>query len=159
MTRPRTISARMKITEVLVIEHRIFISVFDAIERVLPRLTTLAEVQTLANIVEGLLTDHAGTETELAYLAFDHVLQDKGQLDRLHQEHQEIDASLRQIQTAADCAEACRLLETALWASREHFTFEERSVFPLLESALHHETLTGLADAWSQRLAAMQVSS
>jgi hemerythrin-like domain-containing protein len=147
----------MKITEVLVTEHRIFRGVFDEIERALPRLTTLAEVQTLANIVEGLLTDHAGTETDIAYLAFDHVLQDKGQLDRLHQEHQEIDASLRQIQTAGTCAEACRLLETTLRASREHMLFEEQSVFPLLERALQRETLTGLADTWALRAAAMQV--
>lgn len=149
----------MKITEVLVIEHRIFGSVFDEIERALPRVTTLAEVQNLASIVEGLLTNHAGTETDLTYLAFDHVLQDKGQLDRLHQEHQEIDASLRQVQTARDCAEACRLLQTALRASCEHMRFEEQSVFPLLERALQPATLTGLADAWSQRLAAIQVPS
>ena len=147
----------MKITEVLVTEHRIFVHVFDEIERALPRLTTLAEVRTLAGLVESLLTDHAGTETDLAYLAFDHVLQDKGQLDRLHQEHQEIDASLRQVQTAGDCAAACRLLETALRASREHMRFEEQSVFPLLERALQPETLTELADTWALRLAAMQV--
>ena len=147
----------MKITEVLVTEHRIFVRVFDQIERALPHVTALAEVRTFASIVEALLTDHAGAETDLAYLAFDHILQDKGQLGRLHQDHQEIDASLRQVQTAGDCAEACRLLETALRASREHFVFEEQSVFPLLERAIQQGTLTELADTWALRLAAMQV--
>ena len=45
----------MKITEAMVAEHSIFLSVFDQIERVLPSLTTPAEVRMLANIVEGLL--------------------------------------------------------------------------------------------------------
>jgi uncharacterized protein (DUF2267 family) len=111
----------------------------------------------LASIVENLLTEHGGTETDLAYLAFDHVLQDKGQLGRLHQDHQEIDANLRRVQRAGDCAEACRLLEAALRATREHMLFEEQSVFPLLERALQPETLTELADTWALRLAAMQI--
>ena len=88
----------MKITEALITEHRVFLSVFDQIERVLPRLTTLAEVKALAGVIEGLLEDHAETETNLAFLALDHVMHHKGQLDRLHAEHHEIDASLHQVQ-------------------------------------------------------------
>lgn len=144
----------MKITEVLVTEHRIFANVFDQIERALPCLAGLTEVRTLARIVEGLLAQHGGTETDLAYLAYDHVMEEKGQLQRLHQEHEEIDASLRQVQSAGDCTQARRLLEGALRTAREHMRFEERHVFPLLECALQPETLTELAATWARRSAA-----
>jgi len=144
----------MKITEALVAEHNIFLSVFDQIERVLPSLTTPAEVTTMAKIVEGLLQGHAETETNLAYLALDHVLQDKGGLQRMHQDHHEIDDRLKKVHTAGTCAEARRLLKSALLASREHFRLEERSVFPLLEQVLRKETLGELGSTWLQRSAA-----
>ena len=70
----------MKITQALVAEHTIFLSVFDQIERVLPSLATPIEVRTMASIVERLLEDHAKTETNLAYLALDHVLEHNGEL-------------------------------------------------------------------------------
>ena len=144
----------MKITEILVAEHRIFLSVFDQIERALSGVTTLTEARKLARLVEGMLESHAGTETELAYLALDHVLQDKDQLDRLHEEHHEIDTSLHLVHLAGDVARARLMLQTALGASRRHFAFEEQSVFPLIESALQSETLAGLAATWMHRLEA-----
>ena len=144
----------MKITEILVAEHRIFLSVFDQIERALSGVTTLTEARILARLVEGMLESHAGTETELAYLALDHVLQDKGQLDRLHEEHHEIDTNLHLVHLAGDVARARLMLQTALGASRRHFAFEEQSVFPLVESALQSETLAGLAATWMHRLEA-----
>ena len=114
--------------------------------RVLP-----AEVRMLANIVEGLLEGHAETETNLAYLALDHVLQDKEELHRMHQDHHEIDGRLKKVHAASTCAEAQRILKSALVASREHFRLEERSIFPLLEKVLHKETLTELGGTWLQR--------
>jgi hemerythrin-like domain-containing protein len=144
----------MKITEALVAEHTIFLSVFDQIERVLPSLMTPAEVRTMASIVEGLLEGHAKTETNLAYLALDHVLADNGELKRMYQDHQEIDDRLRKVHTAKTCAEARRLLKVTLVGVREHFCGEERSVFPLLEKVLQEETLTELGQSWLGRQAA-----
>jgi len=144
----------MKITEALVAEHTIVLGVFDQIERALPSLNTPAEVGTMARIVEGMLEGHAKTETDLAYLALDHVLAHNGELKRMHQEHQEIDDRLRKVHTAKTCAEARRLLKAALVTSREHFHGEERSVFPLLEKALQEETLTELGKSWMERRAA-----
>ena len=143
----------MKITEALVAEHTIFLTVFDQIERVLPSLTTPAEVRTMASLVEGLLEGHAKTETNLAYLALDHVLADNGELQRMHQDHHEIDDRLRKVHTANTCAEARRLLKLAIVATREHFRGEERSVFPLLEKMLQPETLADLGQTWLQRQA------
>ena len=144
----------MKITEALVAEHTIFLSVFDQIERVLPSLATPAEVQTMASIVEGLLEGHAKTETNLAYLALDHVMEHNGELKRMHQDHHEIDDRLKKVHAAKTSAEARRLLKAAIVASREHFRAEERSVFPILEKSLQMETLTELGKTWMQRQAA-----
>jgi hemerythrin-like domain-containing protein len=141
----------MKITEALIAEHTIFLGVFDQIERALPSLTTSAEVMTMARIVEGMLEGHAKSETNLAYLALDHVMEHNGELKRMHQDHHEIDDRLRKVHTANTCAEARRLLKTAITASREHFSGEERSVFPLLEQVLQEETLTGLGQGWLER--------
>ena len=144
----------MKITDALVAEHTIFLGVFDQIERVLPSLATPAEVRTMASVIEGMLLGHAKKETDLAYLALDHVLAHNGELKRMHQEHHEIDDRLRSVHTAGTCAEARRLLKEAILASREHFRCEERSVFPLLEKSLRKETLSELGKVWVQREAA-----
>jgi hemerythrin-like domain-containing protein len=108
----------------------------------------------MASIVEGLLEGHAKTETDLAYLALDHVLAQNGELKRMHQDHHEIDDRLRKVHTARTCAEARRLLKSAIQASREHFRGEERSVFPLLEQALRKDTLIDLGKNWMRRQAA-----
>ena len=105
----------------------------------------------MASVIEGLLEGHGKTETNLAYLALDHVLEHNGELNRMHQDHHEIDDRLRQVHTARSCAEARRLLRLAIKASREHFAGEERNVFPLLEKLLQEETLTELGRSWMRR--------
>ena len=107
----------------------------------------------MAGIVEGMLEGHAKSETNLAYLALDHVMEHNGELKRMHQDHHEIDDRLRKVHTANTCAEARRLLKTAITSSREHFRGEERSVFPLLEQVLQAETLTELGQSWLERAA------
>ena len=149
----------MRITEALVAEHTIFLSVFEQIERVLPSLATPAELRTMARIVEGLLEGHARAETDLAYLALDHVLENDGVLKRMHQDHHEIDDRLRKVHTAKTCAEGRRLLKAAIAFSREHFRGEERHVFPFLEQALQEQTLTELGKTWTQRRAAEVMSA
>ena len=141
----------MKITEALIAEHNIYLEVFDQIKRVLPSLTSPLEVKTMANIVEGLLQHPAETETNLAYLALDHVLHDQGELGRMHQDHHEIDARLKKVRAAKTCAEARRLLKVAILSTREHFQGEERSVFPFLEKSLQPDTLNALGKTWMRR--------
>jgi hemerythrin-like domain-containing protein len=149
----------MKITEVLVTEHAIFRGVFEQIERALPGCTTLSELRTMAGIVEGLLRPHAETESHIAYAALDQALAQRGQLDRLYQDHHEIDASLKNVGQARTCAEARQLLETSLRAAREHFLYEEREVFPLLEHWLQAESLAELGRAWFERRTETQPSA
>jgi hemerythrin-like domain-containing protein len=138
------------IIETLVMEHVVFRAVFDEIERVLPGVNSMQEVRVLSTVVEGVLGRHAEMETDLAYAALDHVLAEKGELDHLHQDHQEIDHNFKRVRGASSLAEAQRLLKMALAASQEHFRHEEQVVFPLLERALPGETLIDLGETWLQ---------
>jgi len=135
------------ITTTLITEHAVFCAVFDQIERVLPGLISVAEVKVLSTVVEGLLAGHADTEANLAYAALDHVLAEKGQLDRLHHDHKEIDNNFKRLHGVSNLAEAQALLKKALAASRDHFRYEERVVFPLLERVLPGEMLSDLGHA------------
>ena len=136
------------IIETLVMEHVVFRALLDEIEGVLSDLNSIQEVSLLSTVVEGVLRQHAETETDLAYAALDHVLAEKGELDRLYQDHREIDHNFERVHGASNLAEAQRLLKKALAASREHFRHEEQAVFPLLERALPSETLIDLGESW-----------
>ncbi len=138
----------MTITEALKAEHRIFLNVFAEIEDALPSLVTALEIQTMANIIERVLRDHAQREAQMAFLAFDRAREQEGAVSNMHQEHREIDARLIQVHRANTCAEARRLLKAAIISSREHFTMEERNVFPLIEKTLSRECLQQLGEAW-----------
>jgi hemerythrin-like domain-containing protein len=146
----------MNIIDALVVEHMAFSTVFNEVERAVPNLKTLSEVKLLAGVVEGLLRGHAEVETNLVYLAFDHVMEERGQLDNLQEDHHEIDARLQRLQAARTFADARRQLKEALAATRAHFSEEEESVFPLIQRVLRKETLEELGDAWSQQNKASQ---
>jgi hemerythrin-like domain-containing protein len=136
-------------------EHRVFCGFFDQIERIAPGLRSLEEVKLLGQLIEGMLVDHADTENNLAYAALDHVLEDRRHLDRLHHDHHEIDNHFRLVQEAGGLTEARHLLKKGITASRKHFQFEERDVFPLLNSVLESETLCKLGEAWMERPSAL----
>lgn len=138
----------LPITQALITEHAVFTTVFNKIEHLLPGLHTVDEVKLLGALVEALLEEHGAAETDLAYAALDHALDHEGRLNKLHEEHHEIDARLRAIQTAATLTDAQHLLKLALRSARKHFKREERNVFPLLEQMLHKETLAQLGGGW-----------
>jgi len=132
------------ITEALTLEHAVFSQIFDQIERITDRSRSVREVKSLASVVEGLLSGHGESETNLAYSVLDHVLAERGTLTHLHQNHQEIDGHFARIRRTRDPGKAMRLLKMALAATREHFRLEEEKVFPLLEDNLESETLCAL---------------
>jgi hemerythrin-like domain-containing protein len=121
------------ITNFLTTEHAVFCELFDEIDRLLPEVQTVAEVRLLSRLVEGVLSRHADVEQNLAYAALDHALAEKGELNQLYQDHEEIDACLHHATLAVKFVEAVRFLRAGLKASREHFRREEETVFPLFE--------------------------
>ncbi len=141
----------MKITDALFAEHLVFHNMFDHIEATTPKLKTLAEVKSLAALMESLLKAHSDTEDELFIGPLEHCFEQLGQRDAFLEEHQEIDASLRNLQQAKQLNKARQLLLAAVTYSRKHFDKEERIVFPLAERVLKNETLTALGQTWMEQ--------
>ena len=81
----------------------------------------------------------------------EHCLEQIGQSETFHEEHEEIDAQLAQVQKARGPKQARDLLLKAVLRSREHFDKEERIVFPLAEQLLKAKTLTNLGVEWRKR--------
>jgi hemerythrin-like domain-containing protein len=132
------------ITNFLTTEHSLFCELFDEIDRLLPGVRTAAEVRLLSLLVEGVLSRHADVEQNLAYAALDQALAEKGELNQLYQDHEEIDACLHHATLAAEFAEAVRFLKAGLKTSREHFRREEETVFPLFEKLFDPAALEAL---------------
>ena len=133
--------ASVTILEKLVAEHRVFLTVFDQMEQLLPGLKTREEVVVLCRVVAGLLHDHGEEEDDLAYVAVEHILKDHDRHIRIHHDHQELDRLLKEVGTIKSLPQARARLKAALNACRAHFDDEERNVFPLIEKVLQPETL------------------
>ena len=141
----------MTITEALLAEHAVFHNLFDYVERTVPHLKAVGEVRSLARLMESLLAAHSRTEEELLVRPLEHCLEQIGQCETFHQEHEEIDHNLKQAQMARDLKQARLYLLAALASSRKHFDKEERIVFPLAEKHLKARTLTHLWNTWKQQ--------
>jgi len=141
----------MKITEALFAEHLVFHNMFDHIEAAAPKLKTLAEVKSLAALMESLLKSHSDTEDEMFIGPLEHCFEQIGQRDAFLEEHQEIDESLKNVQETKDFKKARQLLLSAVAYSRRHFDKEERIVFPLAERVLKNKTLTALGQTWVEQ--------
>ena len=141
----------MKITEALLAEHLVFHNMFDHIEAAAPKLKTLAEVKSLAALMESLLKSHSDTEDEMFIGPLEHCFEQIGQRDAFLEEHQEIDISLKHVQVTKDFKKARLLLLSAVAYSRRHFDKEERIVFPLAERVLKNKTLTALGQTWIEQ--------
>jgi hemerythrin-like domain-containing protein len=138
----------MKITQALLAEHVVFHSLFDYIERTLPKLETQAEVKALAALLEFMLRGHGAVEDELIMAPLEPVFQQIGQQENFHEEHEEIDGALATVQEARTAVQARKLLLKAVVQSRKHFDKEERIVFPLAEKQLSARSLELLGKKW-----------
>lgn len=141
----------MKITDALWAEHLVFHNMFDHLEAAVPKLKTLAEVQSLAAMMESMLRDHSDVEDALFLGPLEHCFEQIGQRDAFVEEHREIDQNLELVQQAGQVGEARKRLLAAVAYSRRHFDKEERIVFPLAERLLKAKTLTELAKTWKDQ--------
>ncbi|MGC8742388.1 MAG: hemerythrin domain-containing protein [Verrucomicrobiia bacterium] len=141
----------MKITDILQAEHSVFHNLFDHIEKVAPKLKTIAEVKSMALLMKSMLNAHGKVEDELVSLPLEHYLAHIGQLEKFHFEHEEINRSLENIQNSQNVREARKLLLEAVVYSRQHFDNEERNFFPLAEKFLKQTTLETLGQAYLEK--------
>lgn len=138
----------MKITEALLAEHVVFHNLFDYVERVTPRLRTLAELRALAGLLDAMLEAHGQMEDKLVMEPLEHCLDHLGQNEAIHAEHEHIEAVLAQVRSCRDLKKAKKLMVSAVLISRQHFDREERVIFPLAEKWLKSKTLQTLGTEW-----------
>lgn len=141
----------MKITDALLAEHVVFHNLFDYVERVTPKLRTLAEVRALASLIGAMQEAHGKIEDELVMEPLAHCLDHLGQNESIHAEHEHIEAMLAQVCSCRDLRKAKKLLHGAVIVSRQHFDREERVIFPLAEKWLRAKTLQTLGTEWVMR--------
>jgi hemerythrin-like domain-containing protein len=141
----------MKITEALLAEHQVFHSLFDHLEKHAASFKTVAEIRTVALLLEAMLAAHARTEDRLFIDPLEHCLEQIGQRDTFHEEHEEIDAQLLGISKTHQVKQARALLLAAVLASRKHFDKEERLIFPLAERVMSAATLVTLGKKWAEQ--------
>ena len=144
----------MKITDILRAEHTVFHHLFDHIEMTAPRLKTLAEVKSVAVLVDKVMAPHSQTEDELFIEPLEHCFEQIGHRETFHQEHEAIEETLVKVRKARTLKDGKRLLLGVIAACRKHFEKEERIVFPLAERVLKVKTLTDLGTEWMKRRAA-----
>ncbi len=138
----------MKITEALFAEHLVFHNMFDHFEVTVPQLKTVGEIKALAGLMESMLRAHGDTEDKLFIGPLEHCFEQIGQRESFHQEHVEIDESLKMVQQARTVRQAQELMLAAVTYSRRHFDREERVVFPMAERVLKLNTLRDLGQTW-----------
>lgn len=141
----------MKITEALLAEHQVFHTMFDHIDAAAPKLKTVAEVKSMAELMESMLKAHSDTEDDLFLGPLEHCFEQIGQRDSFITEHQEMDGNLQLVQQATRLKEAQQLLLAAVAHSRRHFDREERIVFPMAENVLNAKTLSELGQSWMEQ--------
>jgi hemerythrin-like domain-containing protein len=141
----------MKITAILSAEHAVFHSLFDHIENTAPRLATLAEVKSIATLLETLLCAHSKTEDELLIEPLEHCFEQIGHRETFHDEHDEIEQELGDVQRVKTLKAAKKLLLAAVESARQHLDKEERIVFPMAERVLKAKTLVSLGADWMKR--------
>jgi hypothetical protein len=141
----------MKITDILRAEHAVYHHLFDHIEARAPRLGTLAEVKSLAVLLDTIMAPHSDAEDDLFIGPLEHCFEQIGHRETFHQEHELIEATLAGVRKARTLKDGKRLLLGAITESRRHFEKEERIVFPMAERVLKAKTLNDLGVEWMKR--------
>lgn len=138
----------MKITEALLAEHVVFHNLFDYVERATPKLKSLGEVRALAGLLDAMLEAHGQIEDKLVMEPLEQHLDQLGQSEAIHAEHEHIEAVLAQVLACRDLKKAQKLMVSAVLISRQHFDREERVIFPMAEKWLKTKTLQTLGTEW-----------
>ncbi len=141
----------MKITEALQAEHFVFHSIFDYLEKTVPKIQNLVEIKALADLLETVHEAHSRVEDQLILEPLSDCLDNLAQAENFEAEHKEIDESLLGVQTAETVEQARHLLLRTVHWCRKHFDREERIIFPLAEEWLKDKNLTDLGAAWQQQ--------
>ena len=139
----------MKITEALLAEHAVFHNLFDYTERTVPKLKAVGEVRSLARLMESLLAAHSRTEEELLVQPLEHCLEQIGQCETFHQEHEEIDHNLKQAQVVKNLKQARLCLLAAVASSVRRGSVGRRKTDHAQRASIHGHRGRGARVHWT----------
>ncbi len=146
----------MRLTDALIVEHAVLRTVFNQIENIIQAIDDISVLKSFGTMIEKLLQQHGDVEGHMLFVTLDHALANAGQLDKMSQEHGEMDDRLGKIQEVDNARDARRLLRAAMGFSRRHFDNEEKKVFPLVHERLTDQTLKALGEAWHLKKTVLQ---
>jgi regulator of cell morphogenesis and NO signaling len=140
----------MRITDVLLGEHGVFYAQFDYLQHAVRSAGNVAEVQSLAGMLDAALASHAAMENSLLFSALEpHLGAQSGPLSVMRWEHDEIERIFNQLAQARSLKEAQQLVADVLQVARAHFVKEEQMLFPAAERTLGAATLADLGTRWA----------
>ncbi len=151
---PETSSARdvqqIRITSILLIEHRVLRDLMQAMELALLAKTSAAALRERALMLQVAIETHAAREEEQLFTPVKARSETARHLiDMMELVHAEVSDLFRQVQGETDPA---RTLWTILEMTAAHFDREEQQVFPLAETLLSEDVLLQSVVQYSSRL-------
>lgn len=141
----------MKIIDALLGEHGVFYAQFDHLERTVPTVEILNQVQAQAALMMAALTSHARLEDEALFVRLEPHLGPMGPLAMMRMEHDEMEGALSRAQDVQALAEAQAFVLHAVQVARQHFAKEEQVLFPTANRVLGREALADLGQRWAER--------
>ncbi len=139
----------MKLTDALLGEHGAIYALFDYVERELPQLETLNDVQRIGGVLAAVLVSHARIEDSMLFPALETQLGTAGPLAVMRQEHDEIDGTLQEVLSAETPDVAEERVKHALQVARDHFAKEEQVLFEMAQHVLPEQELVELGCRWA----------
>lgn len=141
----------MKITDAFLGEHAVFYAQFAHIEQTVPGAECLCRVKHQAGLLAAALASHAHLEDDLLFVHLEpHLGAQAGPLAVMRAEHEEIENGLRILPDIDDLAEGKALFLRTVLVARQHFSKEEKILYPIAQQVLDEDTLLQLGEEWAE---------
>jgi hemerythrin-like domain-containing protein len=141
----------MKITDAFLGEHGVFYAQFDLLEQSLKEGEPLDQIKSKTAMLAVGLISHAHLENELLFNALDKTPAGSGPVPIMRREHEVIDHALSGVQQMDDAVQVHKLIKSTLELARQHFSKEEKILFPLANQMLPEESLIQFGNLWGKR--------
>lgn len=139
----------MQVIRMLLNQHRSLYTRFDELERMLPSLMTLPQLQRQVAPLGVALQRHAVLEERVLFAPLAPYLGEINPLAMVRGEHDGIDHLLAALPRMQDLRRAHAGVQFLLEVARMHCAREEQLLYPLAQSTLSNQELQHLAEIWA----------
>jgi hemerythrin-like domain-containing protein len=139
----------IKITDALVGEHGPLYAQLDRLEAAAGG--SVDAIRSCALLLAAGLVSHAQLEDTLLFAALEQRTGRDSLLEGMYEDHEQVDAFLAELARVEDPEQARMLVARLVGLARNHFSKEEKAVFPLAEQTLGESELVRLGEEWEYR--------